>query len=73
MAKATAAALCQVAREAVAKYPDDPEAWYLLGEAQLHVRAAFMGWEEIDSLVREFRNRVASRPAPKRSSKASSW
>lgn len=33
--------------EAVQKYPDDPEAWFLLAETYLHVRGASMGTPEM--------------------------
>ena len=36
------------ARDAVARYPDDPEAWYLLGELYLHRRYGSPTWEQTD-------------------------
>ena len=38
----------QLADELTRKYPDDPEAWYYLGEVQLHVREALKGWDEAE-------------------------
>jgi tetratricopeptide (TPR) repeat protein len=38
----------ELARELTTKYPDDPEAFYHLGEAQLHVREALSGWDEAE-------------------------
>lgn len=38
----------EMARDAVARYPDDPEAWYLLGELYLHVGYGDPTWEQTD-------------------------
>ncbi|NIR45846.1 MAG: hypothetical protein GWN99_15560 [Gemmatimonadetes bacterium] len=39
----------ELAREAVRRYPDDPGAWYLLGEVFYHQRGQSLGsWEETD-------------------------
>jgi serine/threonine-protein kinase len=37
-----------LALDAVARYPDDPEAWYLLGELYLHSRYGNPTWEQTD-------------------------
>ncbi|MEX0891696.1 MAG: tetratricopeptide repeat protein [Gemmatimonadota bacterium] len=39
----------QLGAEATRKYPDDPEAWYQRGEAELHVREGLMGWDEAEA------------------------
>jgi serine/threonine-protein kinase len=38
----------ELARDAVARYPDDPEAWYLLGELYLHAGYGDPSWEQTD-------------------------
>lgn len=39
----------ELAREAVSRYPDDPGAWYALGEVYLHHRGqALSSWEQAD-------------------------
>jgi hypothetical protein len=38
----------EMARDAVARYPDDPEAWYLLGELYLHAGYGDPTWEQTD-------------------------
>jgi tetratricopeptide (TPR) repeat protein len=39
----------ELAEEAVRRYPDDPEAWYALGEVRYHQTGeALAGWEETD-------------------------
>ncbi len=38
----------EMARDAVARYPDDPEAWYLLGELYLHGGYGNPTWEQTD-------------------------
>ncbi len=35
-------------QDAVRKYPDDAEAWYLYGDAQLHVRQALRTWDDAE-------------------------
>lgn len=39
-------------RRAVKSYPDDAEAWYLLGETYLHIPSSLAGNEEIDALFK---------------------
>lgn len=38
----------EMALDAVARYPDDPEAWYLLGELYLHAGYGDPTWEQTD-------------------------
>ena len=38
----------ELAKDAVARYPDDPEAWYLLGELYLHWGYGEPTWEQTD-------------------------
>jgi serine/threonine-protein kinase len=39
----------ELARDAVRRYPDDPEAWYELGEVYLHDDLGLPTWEETDA------------------------
>ena len=39
----------QFAEEATRRYPDDAEAWFQLGEAQLHVAETLQGWPEAEA------------------------
>jgi serine/threonine-protein kinase len=39
----------ELARDAVRRYPDDPEAWYQLGEVYYHGNLGLPTWEETDA------------------------
>lgn len=54
-----------ILRQAVGKYPDDAEAWYSLGDAYLHVRAALYGWDEAEDALQHAAE-LAPRFAPYR-------
>jgi len=50
----------EVIKEAVKKYPDDPEAWFLLAETYIHVGGATYGTEE--DIVRSLERAVSLDP-----------
>lgn len=54
-----------LAQDATQRYPDDAEAWYQLGEAQLHIRETLMGWDEAEQSFQRA-VRLAPRFAPYR-------
>jgi tetratricopeptide (TPR) repeat protein len=41
----------QLVENAVKKYPDDAEAWYLLADAHLHTPASLASWEEVEAAL----------------------
>ena len=52
----------RVFESAVARYPDDPEAWYMLGEVRFHTDAGGMGIG-LEERVRPFRRAVLLDPS----------